>query len=526
MKVAAIYARKSTGQNVAEDAKSVTRQVENAKAFAIAQGWSVDDQFVFIDDGISGADTRRLRAKQQLLASVGQFDVVVMQAQDRFSRRDGDEAFGELQALSRHVEVWFYAERSRFDHGTLASNVTGFLRAEFAAEFRRAIAQKTSEAMLRRAQQGHVTGGKVFGYDNVRRNGHVSREVNSPEAAVVREIYDRYADGEGFKQIAHALNARQVPRPRASRGRPSGWEPSTVRAVLKRSDYRGTAIYNRTKKRRDDGSRRGRQRNKPESEWVKIAVPRIIEPDVAERVDDRLETRRSAYLRDTMGRLLGRPRGTGFNRHLLAGFLVCECGARFEAVKQWRGTPSYVCSARRRKGPDVCPSEISFPVGEIDQAFLDVIEGAVLHPDFIERVVDAVFANNPDAERATMLDERRRLASDIENLTRAIASGGDIPALAAALAERDKRLKALDAKLAKPVVTPDRDTLHAALLLRGGQWRDVLRGPHIDQARLVLQHLIDVPIRIMNQPWPKHVKHGDTRGFGRRTRVRAACWSG
>ena len=69
VKVAAIYARKSTGQNVAEDAKSVTRQVENAKAFAIAQGWSVDDQFVFIDDGISGADTRRLRAKQQLLAS-------------------------------------------------------------------------------------------------------------------------------------------------------------------------------------------------------------------------------------------------------------------------------------------------------------------------------------------------------------------------------------------------------------------------------------------------------------------------
>ena len=38
MKVAAIYARKSTGQHVGEDDKSVTRQVENAKAFALAQG--------------------------------------------------------------------------------------------------------------------------------------------------------------------------------------------------------------------------------------------------------------------------------------------------------------------------------------------------------------------------------------------------------------------------------------------------------------------------------------------------------
>src|SRR3970040_1283943 len=48
--IAAIYARKSTDQNVAEDAKSVTRQVDNAKAFAHEKGWSVDDRFIFIDD--------------------------------------------------------------------------------------------------------------------------------------------------------------------------------------------------------------------------------------------------------------------------------------------------------------------------------------------------------------------------------------------------------------------------------------------------------------------------------------------
>jgi hypothetical protein len=36
--IAAIYARKSTEQDVADDAKSVTRQVENARAFAVARG--------------------------------------------------------------------------------------------------------------------------------------------------------------------------------------------------------------------------------------------------------------------------------------------------------------------------------------------------------------------------------------------------------------------------------------------------------------------------------------------------------
>jgi len=47
----------------------------------------------------------------------------------------------------------------------------------------------------------------------------------------------------------------------------------------------------------------------------------------------------------------------------------------------------------------------------------------VLHPDFIERVVDAVFVTNPDAERTALLAERAQVAREIENLTKAIASG-------------------------------------------------------------------------------------------------------
>ena len=100
---------------------------------------------------------------------------------------------------------------------------------------------------------------------------------------------------------------------------------------------REVITYNTTKKRLDDGSRRRRQRRKPETEWVKIDAPqlRLIEPELAERVDDRLQVRRHAYLRTTNGRLLGRP---AEGKRLLSGFLVCECGARFEAVRNWGGS--------------------------------------------------------------------------------------------------------------------------------------------------------------------------------------------
>jgi DNA invertase Pin-like site-specific DNA recombinase len=38
---AAVYARKSTDQNgIADDAKSVARQIEHAKAYAVRKGWT------------------------------------------------------------------------------------------------------------------------------------------------------------------------------------------------------------------------------------------------------------------------------------------------------------------------------------------------------------------------------------------------------------------------------------------------------------------------------------------------------
>jgi DNA invertase Pin-like site-specific DNA recombinase len=57
--IAAIYARKSTEQNGADaDAKSVARQIENARTFAVSKGWTVADPHVYADDAVSGPRRR------------------------------------------------------------------------------------------------------------------------------------------------------------------------------------------------------------------------------------------------------------------------------------------------------------------------------------------------------------------------------------------------------------------------------------------------------------------------------------
>ena len=120
-----------------------------------------------------------------------------MRDASRFSRRDGDEAFGELKRLAQAgVEIWFYQDGDALHvRHTSADNVVGFVRAEMNAEYRRQIAKWTQEAMVRKAKAGHVTGGRVFGYDNVRVDGHVERRINEPEADVVRRIFDLCAAG-------------------------------------------------------------------------------------------------------------------------------------------------------------------------------------------------------------------------------------------------------------------------------------------------------------------------------------------
>jgi resolvase-like protein len=78
--IAAVYARKSTAQDdVAEAAKSVTRQVEGARAFITAKGWTLDEAHIYTDDGVSAALFAHRPDYQRMMrgAAAGAFDALV-----------------------------------------------------------------------------------------------------------------------------------------------------------------------------------------------------------------------------------------------------------------------------------------------------------------------------------------------------------------------------------------------------------------------------------------------------------------
>src|SRR5262245_46780504 len=198
--IAAIYARKSTDQSaIADDAKSVTRQVAHAREYALRKGWIVNEVCVYVDDGISGAEFANRPGFVRLMAALKPrppFQVLIMSEESRLGREAIETAYALKQLIAAGVRVFFYLEdRDR----TLDSPMEKVLLSltTFADELEREKArQRVTDTMLRKARAGHVTGGRVFGYDNVEVlseagvRSHVERRINVEEAQVVRRLFE------------------------------------------------------------------------------------------------------------------------------------------------------------------------------------------------------------------------------------------------------------------------------------------------------------------------------------------------
>jgi len=105
--IAAIYARKSTDQTgVADEQKSVTPQIEHARAYATPKGWTVTDAHVYADDGISGAEFANRPGFLRLMNALKprpSFQVLIMSEESRFGREAIETAYALKQLVTAGV---------------------------------------------------------------------------------------------------------------------------------------------------------------------------------------------------------------------------------------------------------------------------------------------------------------------------------------------------------------------------------------------------------------------------------------
>jgi hypothetical protein len=99
--IAAVYARKSTDQlGLTDEQKSVTRQVEHARAYAVRKGWTVLDECVFVDDAVSGAEFATRPGFVRLMSVLKPhpaFQVLVMAEESRLGREQIEVAYDSVE---------------------------------------------------------------------------------------------------------------------------------------------------------------------------------------------------------------------------------------------------------------------------------------------------------------------------------------------------------------------------------------------------------------------------------------------
>ena len=138
--------------------------------YAARKGWTVDDRFVFVDDGISGAEFANRPGFLRLMNALkprAPFQVLIMSEESRLGREAIETAYA-LKQLVRRAFGCSSTSRTANGRSTPPPTRSCCRLTAFADELEREKArQRTYDAMLRKAKAGHVTGGYVFRLRNI-----------------------------------------------------------------------------------------------------------------------------------------------------------------------------------------------------------------------------------------------------------------------------------------------------------------------------------------------------------------------
>lgn len=343
----AIYLRVSldaTGEQLA-----VQRQREDCRRIAEQRGWRIVAEYV--DNSISASDKRKARPGYDALVSgfkAREFDALVCWDLDRLTRQP------------RQLEDWIdAAEESGLllvtangeaDLSTDGGRMFARIKASVArAEVERKAARQR-RALLQRSERGKPPLG-------VRLTGYTTRgEIIEHEAAIVREVFERFAAGDSLRSITAWLEATGVQTRHGGK-----WNPSSVRTILTNQRYAGRAIY--------QGKATGKS-----GEWTPI-------------VDDDTFTLVQSRLADPRRRT---QQGTD-RKHL--GSSLYRCGTCDAKVRAW--------SSNRYRCPNACVNRAQRGV---DDFVLAVIRARLARPDVADLVAPGESA------------EARKVADEVETL--------------------------------------------------------------------------------------------------------------
>ena len=311
MKIAAIYARVSSDQQ--KEDKTINSQTAAVMAFASTQGYSVPAEWIFEDEGFSGATLVRpgLERVRDLVAE-GQIEAVLVLSPDRLSRKYAYQVLLTEEWLRHGVQTIFVkAPQSQTPEDQLLLQFQGMI-----AEYERAqILERSRRGKRHRAKLGEVSvlSGAPYGYRYMRKTEDRAAyyEVIETQAEVVRLVFELYtAQALSIGAITRRLNELGLP----TRREQTCWERSTIWAMLRNPAYRGMACFGKTqeaaRQHRDNRAARMRghpsrrsprpMQEAPREQWIQIPVPALVDERTFDLAQEQLQDNKKFSPRRTV----------------------------------------------------------------------------------------------------------------------------------------------------------------------------------------------------------------------------------
>jgi site-specific DNA recombinase len=390
--MAAIYARVSSEQQ--REANTIASQTAALIEFAQSHDLEIPQEWVFEDDGYSGATLERPGLERvRDLAAEGHIQVVLAYSPDRLSRKYAYQIL-LIEELARNgVETLFVkAPQGSSAEDQLLVQFQGMI-----SEYERAqILERSRRGKRHRAQSGEVSvmSGAPYGYRYVRKTDEAPAAyvVLEAEARVVERIYEMYTvEGLSIGEITRRINAEGIFTRKAS----ARWERSTVWAVLRNSAYRGVACFGKTRaSSRTRVIRPQRRRGvitpsmtagheRPRDEWIEIPVPALVSEDSFARAQELLQENKLRSRRRTI------------EASIVQGMVSCQkCGYAFSRTSTQttaRKIHYYKCigsDSWRKLGGPVCDNARLVRQDLLDEIVWAEVIKLLADPTLIQQELD------------------------------------------------------------------------------------------------------------------------------------------
>lgn len=389
LRIGAAYIRVSTDDQVEYSPAS---QLVEIRKYARAHDILVPDEYIFVDEGISGRSTDKRPSFNRMIGTAKTkpkpFDVILLWKFSRFARsREDSILYKSMLRRDLGIEVVSISEPVGDDKMSIIIEAMIEAMDEY---YSINLAEEVRRGMTQRAKQGRPNTYAPIGY-RMQDGAYVPDPDTAP---VVRKIYEDFVSGRGLLQISHDLTALGI---RTRFGNPL--DNRGIKYILRNPVYIGKVRWTPT-------GRTHRVWDNPETMVVDGGHEALVSKELYEQAQLLLDERERRHKQHS------REDGQPFT---LKGLVHCSCcGATLTRQKgraTGKGGPSLQCHnyARGR-----CPESHSIQINKLTNAVLTQIGEDFKRLDF--GILSADGKRLQSDNRAALL--ARQLAREEQKLER------------------------------------------------------------------------------------------------------------